>query len=214
MDTKPPFPKAVAIFAGAYLLAFGGVAIAKGNGEFIFYLGVMLILVAAAYAVHRRVGFSPLVLWLLALWGFGHMGGGTIPIPESFADGGSGDPVLYSFRLAPWFPRYDQLIHVYGFCCATLASGEGLWAATRPARVGLGFAAAAALMGAGFGAINEVVEFIATRTLPETNVGGYVNTGWDLVSNTVGALLGAVVVWKRGARPSRAGSSPATDPTA
>lgn len=212
MESKAPFPKAVATFAAAYLLAFGGVAIVKGNGEFIFYLVIMLVLVAAVYAIHRRVGFSPLVLWLLAVWGFGHMGGGTIPIPAGFADGGSGDPVLYSFRLAPWVPRYDQLIHVYGFCCATLASGEALWAATRPARIGVGFAAAAALMGAGFGAVNEVVEFVATQTLPETNVGGYVNTGWDLVSNTVGALLGAAAVWARGAKPGNT-ATPAAPPT-
>lgn len=211
MEDTRSFPLPVAAFSAAYLLAFGGVAIAKGNGEFIFYLVVMLVLVAAVYAVHRRVGFSSLVLWLLAVWGFGHMAGGTIPIPAGLADGGSGDPVLYSFRLAPWVPRYDQLIHVYGFCCATLASGEALWAATRPARIGVGFAAAAALMGAGFGAVNEVIEFVATRTLPETNVGGYVNTGWDLVSNTVGALLGAVVVWTRGSR--KAGAPQDSAPT-
>ena len=209
MDTQAPFPKAVAVFAGAYLLAFGGVAIAKGNGEFIFYLVVMLVLVAAVYAVHRRVGFSSLVLWLLAVWGFGHMAGGTIPIPAGLADGGSGDPVLYSLRLAPWVPRYDQLIHVYGFCCATLASGEALRAATRPARVGVGFAVASALMGMGFGAVNEVIEFVATRTLPETNVGGYVNTGWDLVSNSVGALLGGVIVWRRRRVADKASATPA-----
>ena len=47
----------------------------------------------------------------------------------------------------------------------------------------------------GFGAANEVVEFIATRVLPETNVGGYENTGWDLVSNTVGCLVAAVLIY-------------------
>ncbi len=46
----------------------------------------------------------------------------------------------------------------------------------------------------GLGALNESVEFIATITIPETNVGGCLNTGWDLVANAVGATLAAVVI--------------------
>lgn len=38
----------------------------------------------------------------------------------------------------------------------------------------------------GFGGLNEVIEFFLTLTLPETNIGGYINTGWDLVSNLDG----------------------------
>jgi hypothetical protein len=41
----------------------------------------------------------------------------------------------------------------------------------------------------GFGGLNEVIEFFLTLTLPETNIGGYINTGWDLVSNLVGVTL-------------------------
>ena len=48
--------------------------------------------------------------------------------------------------------------------------------------------------GSGFGALNEVVEFIAVLTIPETNVGGYENTGWDLVANLVGATVAAVLI--------------------
>ena len=47
----------------------------------------------------------------------------------------------------------------------------------------------------GFGALNEVIEFVATLTVPETNVGGYVNTGWDLVSNMIGSITAAVLIW-------------------
>jgi len=49
--------------------------------------------------------------------------------------------------------------------------------------------------GMGFGAANEVVEFIATLTLPGTNVGGYANTGWDLVANSVGCLIAATAIY-------------------
>jgi hypothetical protein len=58
----------------------------------------------------------------------------------------------------------------------------------------------------GVGAANEVVEFLATRVLPETNVGGYENTGWDLVSNTVGCLIAAVLIHARDPGGSKGGS--------
>ena len=36
---------------------------------------------------------------------------------------------------------------------------------------------------------------VATLLVPETNVGGYVNTSWDLVSNLIGAI--AAAIWLR-----------------
>lgn len=51
--------------------------------------------------------------------------------------------------------------------------------------------------GMGFGALNEVIEFFATLALPETNVGGYINTGWDLVANTVGAAIASLMIYFR-----------------
>lgn len=57
----------------------------------------------------------------------------------------------------------------------------------------------------GFGAANEVIEFLATTSLRETNVGGYENTGWDLVAHFVGSVLAAVVIygWQWRATDSR-----------
>ena len=44
-----------------------------------------------------------------------------------------------------------------------------------------------------------MIEFTATLLLPNTNVGGYVNTGWDLVSNLVGAVCAACWIrWTNG----------------
>ena len=49
--------------------------------------------------------------------------------------------------------------------------------------------------GMGFGALNEVIEFVATLMVPNTNVGGYVNTGWDLVANLIGATVAATLIY-------------------
>jgi len=36
-------------------------------------------------------------------------------------------------------------------------------------------------------------------TLPETNIGGYINTGWDLVSNLAGATVAcSLIAWCHG----------------
>lgn len=41
--------------------------------------------------------------------------------------------------------------------------------------------------------MNEILEFIATLVLPDTNVGGYVNTGWDLIFDLAGGIV--AIVW-------------------
>lgn len=55
-----------------------------------------------------------------------------------------------------------------------------------------GIALLATLCGLGFGALIEVLEFLMTLLVP-TNVGDYADTGWDLVSDLIGA--GVVAVW-------------------
>jgi hypothetical protein len=36
--------------------------------------------------------------------------------------------------------------------------------------------------------------FAAVLLVPETNVGGYINTGWDLVANLAGCIFAAVLI--------------------
>ncbi|MBX3375497.1 MAG: DUF2238 domain-containing protein [Phycisphaeraceae bacterium] len=201
------------VFVVLYMVGFTGYALLRGNSEFVFYALVMVVLIAGTLVVHRRVGFSPLVLWLLAVWGLLHMAGGNVPVPARWAvdwvppPGKNAVTVLYNFRPVAWMPKYDQIVHAYGFFTATLASFEAIRAAVtghagQPIsafRITPGLAVACFLAGMGLGALNEVIEFVATRFM-ETNVGDYVNTGWDLVCNMIGAALAAGVVFVRGQR--------------
>lgn len=190
------WPRGVVAFTLLYMVASISGAIATGNREFGFYIVVMCVLIAAIAAVQRRVGFSGWVLWGLSLWGLAHMAGGMLPVPASWPINGE-HRVLYSWWLIPSLLKYDQIVHAFGFGVTTLVCWEGLRAMFRglnrtelpPSAGALTLCAAA---GMGFGALNEVVEFVATLLVPETNVGGYLNTGWDLVSNLVGALLAAI----------------------
>lgn len=142
-----------------------------------------------AAALEPEEGFSPLVLVGLSLWAVGHLAGGTIGL--------DGDRTLYN-AVIPGGIHFDNVVHLVGFGTAGLA----WWEASRPwlrAAPGhrLAVAVAVWLAGMGVGALNEVVEFIATVVLPETNVGGYRNTGRDLIANLLGAAVAGIVAARR-----------------
>jgi len=187
-------PWSVACFTLGYLLAAGVAALRVGNSEFLFYIATMLVIIAAVVWAHWRIGFHPLTLWLLSLWGLAHMAGGLVPV---------GDSVLYNQWLWPGLLRYDHAVHAYGFGTATWVLWQGLVALGVDPRPRFGALLPAMAGAMGFGALNEVVEFAATLALPETNVGGYVNTGWDLVANLAGCVIAALLirVFRRPERP-------------
>ena len=143
-----------------------------------------------AAAVEPEEGFSQLVLAGLALWAVGHVAGGTVGL--------DGDRTLYNAVL-PGRVRFDNLVHLVGFGTAGLAWWEASRSWLLPHR-GHGLAVVAVavwLAGMGIGALNEVLEFIATLVLPETNVGGYRNTGRDLIANLLGAGMAGIVAARR-----------------
>ncbi len=197
----------VAAFTGAYMVAALAMALVKGNTEFLFYIVTMLVIMAAIAFVHRRVGLSRGVLWALSIWGLAHVAGGLVRLPEGWPYNPP-HAVLYSWWIVPDRLKYDQVVHAYGFGVTTWVCWEGLRAVSGRTRPTFGMLTLATAASMGFGALNEVIEFAATLTVPETNVGGYVNTGWDLVSNLVGAVLGAVLIaiTNRRARGSRPGA--------
>ena len=184
-------------FVAAYLLAACVAAVISGNREFIFYIVIMLVLMAAVLAVHVRVRLSAGLLWALAIWGGLHMAGGLVAVPESWPINGE-IRVLYSWWIIPreggggWL-KFDHLVHAYGFGVATFLCWQALRGGARSIRPTFGVMMLCALAACGLGAVNEIVEFAATLMM-DTNVGGYVNTGWDLVANATGAAIAAILI--------------------
>jgi hypothetical protein len=191
----------VAGFTSLYIAVAAVAAVGVGNGEFLFYIVVMLVLMLVVWLVHRSVSLTTPVLWALSFWGLAHMAGGLVPVPGSLPIDGS-IRVLYSLWLIPERLKYDQVVHTYGFGVATWVCWQGIRAAIRrrggEAVPTAGLMVLAAAAGMGLGALNEVIEFAATMLMAETNVGGYVNTGWDLVANFVGAAGAALIIRMRG----------------
>ncbi len=183
--------RTVLIFTVAYVVIFGSVFLASGNGEFVWYVFTLVFFLALIVATQRAAQLPAFILWGLAIWGFAHMAGGGVPV---------GDGVLYSQVLLPLagtgelvLLKYDQIVHFYGFGVATLV----LWHLMRrnfPALDGTKTIYALAILGAmGLGVLNELIEFTAVLAFPDTGVGGYFNTALDLLFNTLGAITAAIL---------------------
>ncbi|NKB89386.1 MAG: DUF2238 domain-containing protein [Acidobacteria bacterium] len=198
----------VAAFTAAYLLPAAATALATGNFEFVFYTIVLVVLIGLVWFVDRFVGLSSGALWGLSAWGALHMAGGLVNIPASWPANAPAPAVLYNMWLIPDRLKFDQFVHAFGFglttwiCWQALAAALRARDATPQPTAGLMVLCAAA--GMGFGAMNEVIEFAATILVPETNVGGYMNTGWDLVANLVGVTIAAIWIGVRGHRETSA----------
>jgi hypothetical protein len=187
----------VAGFTGLYLAIAAGAAVRFRNVEFVFYIGVMLLLILAVAAVYRSARLTSGALWALSIWGLLHMMGGLVHVPAGWPTQGE-STVLYSLWLIPGRLKYDQVVHAYGFGVTTWVCWQALAAAFRSRglvpRPTFGLLVLVWAAGLGFGAVNEVVEFAAVLLIPNTNVGGYVNTGWDLVANMTGATVAALLI--------------------
>lgn len=198
MNSNYRFPAPILAFTVAYAAAISLPAMRSGNPELVSYLLVMAVLVTAISIVDRRSHLSRPLLWCFSVWGLIHMAGGLVRIP-GFWPYNEPQSVLYSLWLIPDRLKYDQVVHAYGFgittwlCWEILRNGLEMRYGQRPAPT-FGLISLCIAGGMGFGALNEVVEFIATLTLPETNVGGYENTGWDLVSNLIGSTVAGVII--------------------
>lgn len=172
------------LFTLAYLGGAAALGILGGNSEFLFYLVVMVVLILFVLVVNVQINLPLGMLWALSVWGFLHMAGGLVQAPSDWPHAGE-TSVFYNLWIIPDRLKYDNLLHAYGFGLVTAVCWRGIRVATRRPDLypTIGLMLLCVAGGMGFGALNEVVEFAATLTLPSTNVGGYVNTGWDLLSN-------------------------------
>jgi len=197
-----PGEPALAVFAAVCLGIATTVSLMTRGYEFLFYIAVMVLVMWVVVHVHRRVGLSLASLWALNIWGAAHMAGGMLPLPAPTG-------VLYNLWLIGHLDghgiKYDQLVHAYGFGITAWVCWQCLRARLAVPTPTLGMAVLCTLSGMGLGALNEVVEFAATKLVEKTNVGDYDNNMWDLTFNMIGAVVAGATIWTRGRR-DRSGS--------
>ena len=177
----------IVIVTVAYIVVWLVYGLATDSPLAVPYTIQMAALIWLILALDRRHPFSTATLAGLSLWGFMHMIGGILTI---------GDATLYETWLVP-IVRWDHVVHVVGFGFGGVAIYEAFvpWMRTPPTP---GAAAWVAFMGsAAIGAINETIEFIASQLLTFANIGDEINTGLDLISNVVGGLVAAAVLYRR-----------------
>lgn len=183
-----------------YIPVFTIIALRKLNFEFVLYVGVVILVGALVVWKQRKVQFDLPILWGLTIWGLLHMAGGNIQV---------GGEVLYGLQLIPVVLRYDQFVHAFGFGTAAVVCYHLLQPYLQKDVERWTVFVLVMLMGSGLGAINEIIEFIAVKTIKDTNVGGYDNTLWDLIFNLIGGVLavGWLTVRKRRRRRKLARAS-------
>ncbi len=169
------------------LIGFGVLFIARLNYEFIIYVGVIILLLGLVGVSINHVDYTLASLLGLTVWSALHLAGGGIAIEGSRLY----DAML--FRLSDTYPilRYDQLVHIWGFGASTLVAFSLLSRLLQqPVRHPVALGIILVMAGLGMGALNEILEFIVSACVPQSGVGGYINTSLDLCADLAGALLG------------------------
>ncbi len=184
--------RAILLFNLVYMSAFTIHYVLHRNFEFLLYVGVLLFFFILIFFTLPHTKFGAPILWCLSIWGLLHMAGGGVRI---------GEGVLYAQTLLPLVSRgelvllrYDQVVHCFGFAITT-------WVGFHLLKPHLSHQAMRGVVylilvgfGMGMGALNEIVEFLATLLLSQTGVGGYVNTALDLVFNFLGSLIAIILI--------------------
>ncbi len=175
----------------ALVLGFGTSFLARQNYEFVIYVGVIVFFMCVIGATLPKVDYTLSALIGLSIWSAMHLAGGGIYI---------GGVRLYDvmlMKLSARYPifRYDQLVHVWGFGVATVVMYCLLRRPiSRPGANPVAVGVVLLMAGLGVGALNEVVEFAVSVCVPESGVGGYINTSLDLCANLLGAFLGLIYI--------------------
>jgi len=183
----------IMIFTLIYLLIAIIVFSSRRNYEFIMYVGVIVLLFVVILFTNKKMNYPNIVLWGMSIWGLLHMLGGGLLLK-------SGSMRLYELILIPLsntYPilRYDQFVHLFGFGVATLMIFVLLKPFLKfPIKKWTSISIIVIMAGFGVGALNEMIEFTATVLVPETGVGGFINTSLDLVSDFIGAILAMIYI--------------------
>jgi putative membrane protein len=156
-------------------VAFGVYGRSTGAHSTLGYV-TSVVIVATALGAIRRTPLHPALAAALGALVVGHLAGGLVQV---------GDDVLYNAHPKLHALQYDHVFHASASAMATVVLCGWLRPHVTAAPLAIVFAGLGAL---GLGALNELVEFVSTLAHDGGHVGGYLNTGWDFVSNTLGVV--------------------------
>lgn len=185
------FEKFIVYFTLVYVTIFAINALVSGNSEFIYYTAMMILTISVILFIHRRMHFYPIILLSLSILGLFHLLGGNYYV--------YGIRLYDYWLIPPNIFKYDNFIHTFGSGVMVMLAYAMLKPVLRDPfeQHDNYFIILLVLIGMGLGVINEVIEFIAVLTFKAGNeVGYYTNTLLDLIYNTVGAVIMAIILVK------------------
>jgi hypothetical protein len=188
-----PAERAALAIAAAGMLGFGSYAIMTGAPSTLAYLTSVAVVALLIMRFRTAPLPGPLAI-ALAVDSNLHLAGGLIRV---------GNDVLYNASIGSYavslsthILQYDHPAHAFGSFVGTLTLWTLLVPPASKIRHRRDMVVLCVLAGLGLGAINETLEFVATLAHSGAHVGGYTNTGWDLVFNIVGAVAASCVLAK------------------
>jgi putative membrane protein len=173
------------------VLGFGLYFLQALNYEFVAYAVTIAVVTALLFGTLRWTRFSTGIILGVTIWGVLHMLGGSVM---------TSDGVLYAWRMIPIFDgggeffilKFDQFVHAFLYGVVGLMFLHLLREVVGIKTHSVLIATIAIFAAAGFSILNEIVEFLAVVTLPETGVGGYHNTVLDMIFNLGGAVVAVI----------------------
>ena len=168
------------------LVVFGILTVIRQNIEFMFYGITLIIFTYLLYIADKKYDFTPFSLWMFVIWLISHVLGGLATYNGT---------VFYSIILIPLVGepynilKYDQIVHSFCYFAITLLVYRVITKSLRKDTKISALYILTFLAAIGIGSLNEVIEFLAVVFIPNTNVGGYFNTGIDMIANSLGSLI-------------------------
>ena len=175
----------------ALIVIFTAIFWSRHNYEFIIYVCVIIFAMFLIALSINKVEYTAAALVGLTIWSAMHLAGGGLTVAGQR---------LYDIILIPisqTYPiiRYDQIVHIWGFGSVTIVMFCLLKKALkRPLGKRVAISIVLVMAGMGVGAFNESLEFIVSAIVPQSGVGGYLNTSLDLCSNLIGAILAMIYI--------------------
>jgi len=173
------------------LLVFTAMFLYRGNYEFLTYTVTIGILIWILTTTDKIYHYPQISKWGFSLWLFLHFLGGVAKINGIR---------LYDSILIPIISdpinllRYDQVMHalcyfvivffVYSIVKDHLKENSKKWT----------IALIIILMAEGVGALNEIIELFTVIVFRASGVGDYFNNAIDLITNLIGASIGALII--------------------
>lgn len=186
-----PAEAAAATVTAIAMVGFAAYGFATRSPNTVPYLLTVTLIGIAIRALRDRP-LPDLLAYGLAGAAMTHLAGGIVRV---------GNDVLYNASIGPRVTalhthllQYDHYAHAFVTTVATLTIWVLLIPPTADPQLRRRFMLLCGLAALGIGALNEMIEFLATTAHHAAHVGGYDNTGWDLVCNFIGASLGLGVI--------------------